>query len=91
MVRDIGRSNNWILLRNGVVISNGSLFSGDPYSRASPFDFADGAAGAAALQRVPVLVGDSIELRIERTSMNGDFVAVRLQIIDDPLFMDGFE
>lgn len=91
MVRELGRSNNWILLRNGVVISDGSLFSGDPYSRASPFDFAEGAAGAAALQRIPVLVDDSIELRIEQTSGSGDFVAVRLEIIDDPLFTDGFE
>lgn len=91
MVRDLGRSNNWILLHNGVVLSAGSVFSGDPYSRISPFNFADGSGGAAALQRVPVLAGDSIELRIERTSGNGDFVAMRLEIIDDPLFTDGFE
>ena len=91
MVRDIDRSNNWLLLRDGVVLTSGSVFSGDAYSRASPFDFADGSAGASALQLVPVLVGTTIELRVERTSGNGDFVGLRLEIIDDSLFGDGFE
>ena len=87
MLRDIGRSNRWELLHNGVPLSSGDIFSGDPFDRSSPFNFADGSGGPGVLKAIPVSVGDVIQLDIVRTSGFGDFVGVNLTIqvgdIDD--------
>jgi len=49
-VRDIGRSNDWKLLKNDVLLTQGSLASGDIYSRSSPFLFKN---GSGARRRSP--------------------------------------
>ncbi len=80
MGRDIGRADHWALLVGSTMISQGDISSGDPYSRASPFDFALGSGGAGVLQNIPVLSGDVVELLLARTSFNGDYVGVNLTI-----------
>ena len=86
IARDIGRSNDWTLLHKGVPLTGGSIFSGDPFHRANPFDLATGSGGAAVLQDIPVSEGEVIELEIIKssTSQFGDFVGVDLQITLTP-------
>src|SRR5262245_13788559 len=38
MIRDIGRANDWFLRKNGGQLSTGSLFSGDAFNSANPFN-----------------------------------------------------
>ena len=40
--RDIGRSNHWAILLNGSTLTEGDVYSDDPYSRDNPFDFSQG-------------------------------------------------
>ena len=80
MGRDIGRSNHWNVSLDAAVLSGGDIFSGDPYSRASPFNFAAGSGGAAAVTKVAVFKGDVIELKLTKTSAPGDYVGVNLGI-----------
>jgi hypothetical protein len=80
MTRDIGRGNEWNLLLNGVSLTSGNIFSGDPFNRANPFHFANGLNGPAALNAIAVSIGDVIELRIVRTTTFGDDVGVNLTI-----------
>jgi hypothetical protein len=79
--RDIGRSNNWSLLKNDVVLTGGSLASGDIYSRSSPFFFRDGSGGAEAITDIEVEAGDTLNLLLVRTSQAGDFVGVRMRVL----------
>jgi len=72
MTRDIGRSNQWILKLNGITLSSGNISSGDPYSRANPFEFINGSGGPSALAGIPVSVGDVFRLDIVKTSGPGD-------------------
>jgi hypothetical protein len=78
MTRDIGRGNEWNLWLNGVSLTSGNIFSGDPFNRANPFHFANGLGGPAALNDIAVSTGDVIELRIVRTTTFGDDVGVNL-------------
>ncbi len=80
MMRDIGRANTWRLHKNGLLISQGTVFSGDPYSRASPFPLSQGSGGSAALSGLPVTTGDVIRLEIVKASSAGDFCGVTLTI-----------
>jgi hypothetical protein len=68
MGRDINRLNHWALYNNSVLVTDGDIFSGDPYNRASPFNFANGSGGPLVLQNIPVALGSVFELRITRTS-----------------------
>lgn len=79
--RDIGRSNQWSLFLNGTLLSQGDLFTGDPYSRANPFEFGSGSGGANAVTGLAVSTGDVLSLAIARTGFApGDFVGVDLRI-----------
>lgn len=80
MGRDIGRANHWSLSVRGAVVSEGDLSSGDPWSRATPFDFAAGSGGAAALAGIDVEVGDEIVLLVQRTTAAGDYVGMRVHV-----------
>jgi len=60
LLRDIGRYVDWSVKKNGMVLTAGTVYSGDPYDRACPFAFAAGSGGSGALQHVPVNVGDEI-------------------------------
>ena len=80
ITRDIGRSNTWELFLNGVSLSSGSVFSGDPFDRDNPFDFATGSGGGSALLNLAVSTGDVLRLDIARTSSAGDLVGVELTI-----------
>jgi hypothetical protein len=84
MGRDIGRSNHWALYNNGVLFTQGDISSGDPYNRASPFNFANGSGGALVLQNIPVTVGSVFELRITRTSAPGDYAGVNFMVTTVP-------
>jgi hypothetical protein len=80
--RDIGRSVDWSLLINGVAITGGSLSSGDPFNRASPFLFSAGSGGAAAINNLAVSPGNTLELLFQTLppSGPGDFVGVNLNL-----------
>jgi hypothetical protein len=80
MGRDIGRSNHWRLMINGVTVTEGDISSGDIYDRASPFNLATGTGGSGAVTNVPVSIGTIIALEFERTSVAGDFVGTKLTI-----------
>ena len=81
MGRDIGRGNHWTLSKNGVALTDGDVFSGDAYSRASPFSFAAGSGGPAVLTNVSVSVGDVIKLQFEKTSQYGDYIGVNFTVV----------
>lgn len=84
MGRDAGRADQWSVLVRNALVSQGDISSGDPYSRASPFDFAAGSGGAGALQNIPVSAGDLVELRVTRTTVFGDYVGVNFTIQATP-------
>jgi hypothetical protein len=84
MGRDIFRGNHWTLSLNGTPLSGGDIFSGDPYDRASPYNFAAGSGGASVLSDVPVNIGDIITLQIMKTFEQGDFVGVNLTVAAIP-------
>jgi hypothetical protein len=81
MGRNIGRSNHWDLSLNGISITSGDIFSGDAFDRASPFSFAAGTGGAAALSDVMVAAGDVLKLELTKTSNFGDYVGVNFTVV----------
>jgi hypothetical protein len=90
MTRASGRSNVWELFLNGTLLTSGSIYDGDPFSRANPFAFASGSGGPGALTELTVSKNDVIELRITKTSTSGDFVGVVLTIeLEDNADSDG--
>ncbi len=80
MGRDIGRGNDWFVLHNGVTLTYGTIFDGDAYGRANPFDLANGIGGPGAVTDRAVERGDAMALRLVRTSVSGDFVGVRFTV-----------
>lgn len=80
MGRDIGRGVAWTLSKNGTVLTNGAISSGDQYNRVSPFTYALGTGGPGAITGVNVAPDDVIKLQLVRTSPGGDFVGVDLAI-----------
>jgi hypothetical protein len=80
MGRDIGRANHWALLKNSTILSQGDIASGDPYSRATPFNLAAGTGGPAALANIPISTGDTLQLRLTQTGGSGDFVGVNFTV-----------
>jgi hypothetical protein len=77
---DRSRANDWAILLNGVSLTGGSLFDGDPYNRANPFNFAAGSGGAGVLNNIAVAPGDVVKLQLVKTSSLGDVVGVNLAI-----------
>lgn len=82
MVRDLPRSQDWLLYHNGALLSQGTVAQNDPYSRATPFYFSLGSGDAGVLQNRSVSAGDVIRLEIARnpSSGNGDLIGVNLSI-----------
>jgi hypothetical protein len=78
--RDIGRAADWSVLYNGAVLTSGHLESGDPYSRANPFDLRQGSNGPSALINRHLAAGDTIGLRLQRFGQSGDFIGVRFTV-----------
>jgi hypothetical protein len=78
--RAIDRSNDWEIYLNNTLLTKGSLFDGDPYSRANPFNFAAGSGGANILNNIAVNTGDVVKLQLVKTAPAGDFVGVNLAI-----------
>ena len=81
MGREIGRSNDWFVYKNATLLSQGSIASGDAFSRANPFELTDGSTGPDPFTDVPVAVGDVIRLEFAKTSTFGDLVGVNLSIL----------
>jgi hypothetical protein len=82
--RDIGRANCWELYYRNSLISTGYVYSGDSYCRTNPFNFSAGSGGPSALIRLPVLIGDQIQLNIVKSSTtDADFAGVNLSIVQD--------
>ena len=84
LARDEDRSVDWTLSLNDVVLTGGSLFSGDPFSRDTPFDFDLGSGGAAVLDGIAVSMGDVLELELATTSAGGEVVGVDLLVTPEP-------
>jgi hypothetical protein len=84
--RDIGRSVDWSVKLNGTSLTSGTVYSGDPYSRATPFDFATGSGGPTALQSIAVIPGDEITFEAAQGigSPNGDIVGVEFMVTLGP-------
>jgi len=80
IAREIGRGNDWAIFENDEELTHGNVASGDPYSRAAPFDFVDGSGGAQALAAIPVSVGDTVRLQLAKSSQYGDFTGVRFTV-----------
>jgi hypothetical protein len=84
MIRDIGRSNNWLLSHNGVQISSGALASGDPFNRSNPFDLNAGSGGI--INDLSVQSGDIIQLAFQQTTGGvGDYIGANLIINFTPV------
>ena len=80
LVFDRGAAVDWRIGIRGNVVASGSVFSGDPYSRAKPFELATGSGGAGVLTRVPVLRGDTVALTLATNQAFGEEVGVNLTI-----------
>ena len=76
--RDIGRSNNWSLTLNGVLITSGSIYSGDPYSSSYHMDYSYGNGGSSSVSDIIVNAGDILGLTLVKSSPFGDYVGVDL-------------
>lgn len=61
--KSLQRGTHWLILHNGVLMTEGRLAYNDSFDATNPMSFAAGAGGPGALT-VPVAVGDRIELRI---------------------------
>jgi hypothetical protein len=84
--RDIGRRVDWSLKLNGTSMTSGTVYSGDPYSRAAPFDFANGSGGPSVLQLIAVVPGDEITVEAAQGSGSpfGDIVGVQFTVSGGP-------
>jgi hypothetical protein len=85
MGRDIGRANHWALAKNGTILTEGDIASGDAFSRAAPFSLAAGTGGAAAVSNLPIVTGDQITLTFTVTGASGDFVGTNLTFTTTPV------
>ena len=70
--RDIGRSNDWKLYLDNVLLANGSVFDGDIYSRSNPDSF--------NFNGVSISQGSVLRLEVVRTTNGEDFVGVNFDI-----------
>lgn len=80
MGRDIGRAVDWSVLKNAVQLTDGHLFSGDSFSRATPYDLLAGSGGAGSLSNISVSTGDVLILKLTTASGSGDFVGMNYTI-----------
>lgn len=80
MTDDIGRHVRWYVFINGIAVSSGDIYSGDPYDRANPFKLVDGSGGIEALKEIVVSAGDTVELQLRTISQYGEFIGVNLSI-----------
>ena len=84
ITRDIGRSVDWAVYYNGVLVTSGNVSSGDAYDRASPFDLSMGSGGPSVLDDILFAAGDTLEFRLTTVTPPpapwGDLVGVRLAI-----------
>jgi hypothetical protein len=64
--KNLGRTENWQLSRNGVLLTSGVLRPSDPYNSTNPFDFALGSGGAGALV-IPLSSHDVLDLEVVRS------------------------
>ncbi len=78
MIRDIGRAVDWFIRQNGTLLSTGSLFSGDSFNRATPFNLNAGSGGA--INTLAVSAGDQIELSFQQVGGTGDYVGVNFAV-----------
>jgi hypothetical protein len=80
MGREIGRANLWQIFLNDELLTSGNISSGDAFSRADPFRFAEGSDSANVLRSIAVSEGDELRLVVTTTTTSGDFVGVDLAI-----------
>ena len=77
------RPQIWEIHVNGVLISQGRLFTGDGFTETTPFAFSAGSGGASAMT-FSVSPSDIIELRLIKDTPDppgsGDIVGVDIEI-----------
>ena len=74
------RPQRWVLLKNDVVLTQGDLTQGDPYTKTNPFLFSAGSGGPSAVT-LDVLQGDEIGLLIHRVGpVPGTFVGIDMTL-----------
>jgi len=85
LIRDIGRAIDWKLYVDDTLKTSGSLYSGDPYSRDNPFEFADGSGGVDALT-FAISVGTKIILEfVPPPTYWNDYVGTNFTIDVNPV------
>lgn len=72
ITRSLGRSNDWSLYLDDQLLTSGSIFDGDIYSRSNPNSF--------NLENLNISAGSVLKLEVVKTSGYGDFVGVNLNI-----------
>jgi len=80
--REIGRSSDWRLLLNGVVLTGGNVASGDAFDRTNPFLFSLGSGGSSILNNLAVRTGDELQLQFNSGGAQGDFVGVNFRVVN---------
>lgn len=86
MPRDIGRSVTWSILVNGVSVTSGTVYSGDPFSRSNPYSLSVGSGGHSPVTNLAVVAGSTVVFRVvtSQAGANGDFVAVDMKVTYGP-------
>ena len=82
MGREIGRSVDWSIWDNGTKLTGGTVFSGDSFSRSTPFLLSAGSGGAAAITNINIATGDQLRLQLDTStgSAFGDLVGMNFKI-----------
>lgn len=85
MGRDIGRANVWQIYLNDVLLTTGTIGSGDAYDRATPMGLNEGSGGTNSVSDLVVSAGDVLRLEFQKASQAGDFVGVNMTISLKPV------
>lgn len=82
----LGRSQDWGVAINGVMVTQGNVHEGDPFDRNNPFPLEAGSGGASVLQNLAVSVGDTIDFDVWKNaaSQYGGNVGVEFTITAVP-------
>lgn len=76
------RGSVWSIWLNNVLLTSGTITSFSAYNHYSPFDFAAGSGGAAALTGISLHQGDVVKLQFDKTSRWGAMNGVSLTIAE---------
>ena len=89
MARDVGRAVGWALYLDSTLLTEGSVYSGDPYDRNSPFSLAAGSGGTSAVTNLLLQADDVIKLEFTSevdaaAEIVGEFVGANFSVTTVP-------